>query len=370
MQRVVPRFLAQRGSRRTIKLTRTTTESITNCISRSQALASKYFSCYRVSPTTVKLRIPEGETCSVRTIINDDFSSIRMLVGNLASRSADQPAALGLGYHLKSLGIKARRRDMNGLSQCARDIAETFPNIVVVKLYGLMAAWVCGHSQQEEQFITDIMQSEYFADDVPQIVHIFDELRCTGPISVQPFRSSLRLIFEDVTPFFDSERKKLKEFPEMPMIERRLVEYVKRKRPVPGYAMVPKRTNVKDRLERLARARDDAERFAPHMEIVTEGSTMTECEAEPIPNLMRQSKYAEVVSMASAALAQNPRNNDMLFHRAMALFKMEKYDDAIADCTRLINMLSTYGVRQFRAGLWEMVGQRQCAAEDIERQAT
>ena len=366
----MPGFLAQRGSRRTIKLTRTTPESITNCISRSRELASKYFSCYKVSPTTIKLRIPEGETCSVRTIINDDFSGIRMLVGNLINGSYDTPEPLGLGYNLKVLGIKARRRDMNGLCESAIKMTDTFPNIMIVRLYGLMGAWVCGHRQRAEQFITDIMQGEYFADDMPQIVRIFDELRCTSPISVHPFRSSLRLLFEDVAPFFDSDRKRPKEFPEMPIIERRLVRYVKRKRPVPGYAMAPKRNNIKDRLERLSRTHDDAERFPPHMEIVTEGSTMTEGEAEPIPNLMRQSKYAEVVSMASAALAQNPRNNDMLFHRAMALFKMGKYDDAIADCTRLINMLSTYGVRQFRAGLWEMVGQRQFAADDIERQGS
>ena len=117
--------------------------------------------------------------------------------------------------------------------------------------------------------------------------------------------------------------------------------------------------------------RSNAERGAPEMDIVREGfTTDLENTSDSLANLMRQSKYATAAAVASNALEQNPRNNEMLFHRAMALFKMEKYDDAIADCSSLVRILSTYGVRQFRAGLWELVGQRQYADEDMERQAS
>lgn len=362
-------FSAPPGSRRTARKPRTSSESLSSCVARTQAISSEYFST-RVLPTAVKLRLPEGELCSVRKIINDDLSSIRMLVANLISGASDVPASTALCYNLQLLGIKARKRDMSGLSQAALTTASSFPNVLLVKIYGLLASWASGQTDKEDQFFADILSTSYFPEDLASIVRLFDELRCVTPFATHPHRCSLRLIFDQVPRPLDSRRKP-RDFPEPPLVERRLIAYAKHCRYGPDTFRLAKRHRAEVRLSRLMMIRSNAERGAPEMDIIREGFTADlENTSDSVASLMRQSKYAAAAAVASSALEQNPRNNEMLFHRAMALFKMEKYEDAIADCSSLVRILSTYGVRQFRAGLWELVGQRQYADEDMERQAS
>ena len=83
-------------------------------------------------------------------------------------------------------------------------------------------------------------------------------------------------------------------------------------------------------------------------------------------DMMKSRKWVPACTLATAHLRKNPNDADMYLNRAMCLVNIEKYSDAILDCTRALNVQKSDRALRLRAGIWLMLGDKLMAQEDLD----
>ena len=71
--------------------------------------------------------------------------------------------------------------------------------------------------------------------------------------------------------------------------------------------------------------------------------------------------------MTTDFINKNPDDSEMYLHRAFALFRCFKLQDAILDCTRSLKLKKTDKALQMRASFWLMLGDPEMCRIDLNQ---
>lgn len=90
-------------------------------------------------------------------------------------------------------------------------------------------------------------------------------------------------------------------------------------------------------------------------------------EEADVLNLISRKNWLAAISLTTDFINKNPDDSEMYLHRAFALFRCFKLQDAILDCTRSLKLKKTDKALQMRASFWLMLGDPEMCRIDLNQ---
>jgi hypothetical protein len=253
------------------------------------------------------------------------------------------PSPPNLSTYLRLVGVRIHHREFSDLLLTCRSFWGRFPLLTIGPFCGYLSALVAADASGESDFhgrVTCTFCSEL---DLPQHVHLLEELSLGDPKRPPPL---LRLLMGDV----DCPRRPA---PFLTSSMDRHVEFV-------GAAALPGRP---DHIGALIGAMDAA--VVPVLRPVPEGCDEIPFEdSVEIGKLVTTGQWAKLVSVANAVLESQPSNLDMIFHRMIALTRLNKITDAIIECTKLLQVWPSKEMQEFKRSLWKLLGRADVGSDE------
>jgi hypothetical protein len=219
-----------------------------------------------------------------------------------------------------------------------------FPLLTIGHFCGYVSLLVAEDSAGESDFHALVANSFCSELDLPQHVHLLDELSLGDAQQRPPL---LRLLIGDI----DCPRRPA---PFLTSSVERHVEFVGAPAALPGRP---------DRIGPLIGAREAA--VVPPLRPVPEGcKTVPFEDGVEIDNLVTTGQWVKLVSVADAVIESEPSNFDMIFYRTTALTSLNTITDAIIECTNLLRVWPAKEVHDFKRALWRLLGRADLGSDE------
>lgn len=240
--------------------------------------------------------------------------------------------------------------DSHSISLKYNTSSHTNQQLLFHLLLGYISSVALKNSTKQLNFIREIEKSKILPGNIPHFNHLIDEIR-----SIHQTQESgpLLKLFSIPQDFLDV--------------------FIHCSQPVPHFSTKSISTPYKSPLSILEQIKSTV--IIPPLEPDIP-SSLSLCpghlssyqpSSKKIADLITDESYEEAISKATLLLEKSPENANLFLQRAIALTKLNRFHEAIADCSEsLLHMKKNSAAFVIRASLWLLLGELELAISDMK----
>lgn len=283
----------------------------------------------------------------------------------------NKPPVDSLYDQQRNLGTFQRSVDYRSVVQiCSSIISKKTKGVCWTQLIGFISSALMENPKQELRFFRMCESMAPNIQDLPHLLHMLDEIKILADRRDLSTCTLLQLNKFKERNLMDSFCRRAHLVPELtkrlrtgPPIASRELERMKVSDHLP--TLVPIGEGNFD--EARKGTGDKPGRAGRHFsERALERQAKLNNKATDVIDLMKSKKWSPACLVATAQLKKNPNDAEMYINRAMCLINLEKYSDAVIDCTRALAIKRSDKALRLRAGIWMMLGDKLMAQADMD----
>lgn len=352
-------------------------------------LSRDYFQVESIKSHQIRSGLTHYISPPENSTIDTNFLELKLSLATRSYRDLPPSPVTSIQYAIRLICSYLRFRNYEAAIDAALDAINKIPDSGLIPFLGLLAAICFGSESDEMIFFEACEKSFYIDDELPQFYRLIDELivlRSLSESEVKDYHTPLiNLILPDNKDLFKALKEKVRIFPRIGYDLQKLI--IKCRRP----KNQPQSQVLNEMLKIAQQARENLPQLLP----VCEGLSSIEYSqtaqskkpkarskskakqslkikqangnpTDKVLALIQNKEWKAAAAVATEYLEQNPKDADMLQHRAFALINLYKTHDAIIDISKAIAIKKTDRRLRMRAAMWITLGERDLCDADLK----
>ena len=346
-------------------------------------VSKNYFSVSTYKPSELRTGYPHNIGSRQNANVDKDFLELKLSLATRSFAEPNMPQTNYLHYYLRLIASYLRFKNYPAAVQAASAAMSKINDCGLIPFLGFIAAICCSSDMDEMVFFEAAEKSFYSSDDLPQYFRLIDEMTA---LRAQPDIKTplLSLILSDTSDLAKALKERVRIFPRIGCDIHKLIS---------RYDIRKKNLQSTQKLSEMYIERDATREALPQLVPLCEGFA-TNDDSPPTPAkktsklrskakqkqnqkmqsgnptdkvlaMIQKKEWVAAIQAATEVISQNPKDGDMLQHRAYALMRFGKNHDAINDISKAIEIKKTDDRLKMRAAMWLALGERDLCNIDL-----